>query len=66
MAMKAAITIGNPRGLHRCRCVAEILKHGGFPILVDHVVSLKHDSPFKFAARVPVREIRIFLDNESK
>jgi hypothetical protein len=66
VAMKTAITIGNPRGLHCGRCVAEILKHGGFPILVHHVVSLKHDSPFKFAARIPVREIRILLDNKSK
>jgi hypothetical protein len=64
--MKTAITIGNPRGLHRGRCVAEILKHSGFPVLVHHVVSLKHNSPLKFAARVPIWEVRILLDNESK
>eukprot|EP00972_Heterocapsa_arctica_P061803 9111808-Heterocapsa_arctica.AAC.1 len=55
------VAVRGPRGLHRRRTRAKVLKDCRFPVLVGNAISLEHHSTLQLAFGVASRKLRVLL-----
>jgi hypothetical protein len=62
MSWEHAVAISGLGRFHSCRAAAQLLEQSDIPVFIFHVVSLENNAAFEFIARVPIRELRPFLN----
>ena len=66
MSRDEGVAVNRLGGFHGSRAAAQLLKHGGFPIFIFHVVALEDDTTFHLATRVVGRQLTVLLDADLK